>query len=109
MLDVAHLPQPLAAHALAAWNRWSDFIEPALRARAAAWIAAQPTDARELAKMLALSDYAERVATLYPDAFVEFLETGVHRAAPPDDFVGDVLAGIGDLEELKPALRRLRN
>src|SRR5262245_57336811 len=109
MLDVTQLPTALASHALAAWNRWCDFAEPGLRDRAIAWAAAQPADARELAKVLALSDYAERVATLYPAAFVEFLETGAHRSAPPADFVGHALDGSADLDDLKHALRRLRN
>jgi glutamate-ammonia-ligase adenylyltransferase len=109
MLDVSLLPAPLAPLAAAAWNRWLEAAEPTLRARTAAWLAAQPADATELAKVLALSDFAAGVATAQAESFVAFLERGAYRGSPPLDFVGDALVGVADVETLKRTVRRVRN
>ena len=109
MLDVSLLPTPLSPLAAAAWNRWLEAAPAAMRERAERWLAQAGADAAELAKVLALSDFAAHVASAQAAAFVEFLENRGFHDAPPADFVGDSLTAVGDVDELKCRLRRVRN
>ena len=109
MLDVSLLPASLAPIAATAWNRWADAVEPTQRARAAAWLAAQPADAAELAKVFAHSDFVAHVATAHAETFVAFLENGAYRSVPPDDFVVDAFVDVADIDSLKRQVRRVRN
>ncbi len=108
-LDVGFLPTPLAEAASLAWQRLRGVLDADGDARLLSWVAAHRDASSELARTLALSEFATETAVTRPDAFVALLESGAYERSPPVDFVGSALDPVTDVDALKSQLRRLRN
>ena len=90
---------------------WAALDEPQ-RARVDAWLKGHRSEAKELARLFALSEFAAEAAVAQPDAFVRFLVTESFAQPPDPVTVGAALGGAydaDDIESLQRVLRRLRN
>jgi glutamate-ammonia-ligase adenylyltransferase len=107
VLTLSRLPAALREPAAQAWSHLAERLEADARLRIERACADEAL-AFDLARVLATSEFVVTVAAAQGDWFSKFIETRSGAVSPPADFVGDALAGVDDVDDLKRALRALR-
>jgi glutamate-ammonia-ligase adenylyltransferase len=109
VLDLSGLPESLARAAQSAWHHLHEALDDPRRFRLEAALKIHAGAPAELARTLALSEFAAGVVSAQPDVLLDLLEASAYQHMPPDDFVGAAFDTVGGVEGLKTTLRRLRN